>query len=127
PDVLDCLRDRSAATYTLMFAGNEFSGPMQWFPVSDSVLRDKVPLEQIVANGGTVPLLIGTNREEDGNLILEDWLPTTWTAFVHETIELFGEYAGRARSVYPASDYESLPWTYIIMETDLDKTCQTRH
>jgi len=122
PDVAACLRALPAETIVEEWGGSD------WGPTVDGVILPRPAGEQIAVNGGTVPLLMGFNREETASFIGGDTPdPMSWNQFVLFTNDLKpARIANQARPLYPASDYESLRWAYLIMATDSVHGCPTR-
>jgi len=120
-DASDCLRAMPADD--LVMAG----GPLDIVPWVGGQVLPVAPLDAIAANG-SVPLLIGFNREEDVVFELQ-YVPETFKSrdWTHFTNLLVGPQLGaRARAVYPPSDYDSTFWAYMTMATDAKRGCPVR-
>jgi para-nitrobenzyl esterase len=125
PDVLACLRALPAATLVTAAGPNDFGGP----PLGSSVLPE-APL-QVLSQGPSMPLLVGFDREEEatGFYNQDNGFPTPYLNknWVSDTNVLVGSSRGQqARSLYPASSYDSLLWSYITMRTDAVWGCPIR-
>ena len=119
-DVLGCLRALPADMLVEAAGPGDIGGP----PVGGAVLPES-PLELL--SDTAVPLLVGFDREEDAAFTDPFQDPYTTRNWVQETNSLVGWRLGsRARSLYPATDYDSLLWSSITMRTDAVHGCPTR-
>ena len=124
PDELACLRAVPASDLV------EELGPVDVNPWVGGLVLPKSPLE-LIRERGTVPLLLGFDREEDGFEKIDETgnLVSSYpkAAWVQDTAALVGpHYSARARSLYPPSAYDSRLWAYITMLTDAKRGCPTR-
>ena len=120
-DVPACLRALPADTLVLA-AGPGDTG----VPVGGPVLP-RPPLDAVNAEG-SVPLLIGFDREEDSVFAPFPFPdPYRQADWVKDTNAIVGpSYGSRARSLYPPSSYDSLFWSMITLRTDAVRGCPTR-
>ena len=119
-DVLGCLRAIAADVLVEAAGPGDIGGP----PVGGAVLPAS-PLELL--SDGAVPLLVGFDREEDAAFTDPFQDPYTTKNWVQETNSLVGpRFGSRARSLYPPSEYDSLLWSTITMQTDAVRGCPTR-
>ena len=119
-DVLGCLRALPANVLVEAAGPGDIGGP----PVGGAVLPAS-PLELL--SHTAVPLLVGFDREEDAAFTDPFQDPYTTKNWVQETNGMVGSRLGsRARSLYPATDYDSLLWSSITMRTDAVRGCPTR-
>ena len=119
-DALGCLRTLPADVLVEAAGPGDIGGP----PVGGAVLPES-PLELL--SHTAVPLLVGFDREEDAAFTDPFQDPYTTKNWVQETNSMVGWRLGsKARSLYPASDYDSLLWSSITMRTDAVRGCPTR-
>jgi para-nitrobenzyl esterase len=121
-DAVSCLRAIPAEDVVLA-AG--FNDVVPW--VGGAVLPAS-PLDLIKAGAATMPLLIGSTREEVSGW-LQEWyggryLPGDYRL---DTNWLLGPQAGhRVRQLYPVADYDSAMWAAITAYSDAHYTCPAR-
>ncbi len=136
-DVLECLRSVPFER----FAAPDYG---QWFPATDGYLLPKTVVETIQDSGGhTVPMIVGSNREEDAGILVfdipEGFGDDDYAAWTKDLVFGYSSYpegtlddaqleakGAQLRAAYPSSDYPSAGYAYMILETDVDKTCPTR-
>ena len=127
-DVLSCLRAVPAATIVTN------QGALPHVP---GIIEPRVvPVDPLVAlgqNGSPVPLLIGSNREEnaminDDPTVTPPLTPTGYAAQVYvEYYPLGGEAAvTEILNLYPASSYDDPIYALIAVDSDALLTCPTR-
>ena len=126
-DVAACLRGLSPDE--LMRDVDSSVGFLDIEPWTGGVVLPKPPLDLLASSPPRVPLLIGTDREEDvGFMELAgvDEIPNT--EWVHRSNEVVGKTLGsKARSLYPPANYEGLrKWAVVALQTDAGRTCPTR-
>jgi para-nitrobenzyl esterase len=126
-DVLACLRAQPASTLVLAAGNLDIGGP----PVGTTMLP--APPLDLLQHEPSVPLLVGFDREEDSTFYYYSHDPAGFPApyttkqFSHDVLNTVGGQAsGKARSLYPASGYDSRLWAYITMRTDAVRGCPTR-
>jgi para-nitrobenzyl esterase len=121
PDVAACLRGLPTADLVWAMGNND------WGATTDGVLLTEPVLAQIQRNGGTVPLLIGHNREEDSWAVFGQE-PLSWSSYVHLANDLVGAQLGQTvRALYPESDYDgSFYWAMVALTTDAAHGCPVR-
>jgi para-nitrobenzyl esterase len=125
-DVLACLRKVPAKV--LWEADADAVAPSNMVSVDGAVLPRPV-LELMAETGGTVPLLLGSNREEEGwfRWVLENEGPTfDFDAYVLETSNTFGPLAGRVRDLYTLAIYGDYITAMIASRSDAMATCPVR-
>jgi para-nitrobenzyl esterase len=134
-DVLECLRSVPVERYALGDYG-------QWFPATDGYLLPRPVVETLQDEGGqTVPMIVGSNREEAASLLFElgdlseeeliDWIDAD---VLDKSSYLDGELTPAElhalgdvlRAAYPPSDYPSPAHAAMVFSTDADLTCPTR-
>jgi para-nitrobenzyl esterase len=123
PDELGCLRALPARQLVRQ------EGPGDVQPITGGVVLPRSPLELLEENAGDVPLLVGFDREEDRYFALPYPFPDPYTRkrYVRDSNGLVGRDRGEeARASYPVSDYGSRAWSYVAMQTDVDRGCPTR-
>ena len=126
-DVLACLRAVPAATIVT----NQSALPH----VPGIIEPRVVPVDPLVAlqqNGSPVPLLIGSNREENAAINDDPTVTPPLTEPGYET-QVHAEYdplgagvANQVLSLYPASSYDSPIYALIAVDSDSLLTCPTR-
>jgi para-nitrobenzyl esterase len=127
-DVMACLRARSADDLIDAVSQRDWFGDEA---VWGGALLPK-PVLQLARERTTVPLLVGFGREEDSKWLYDfdnEAYPDPYRAvdFVRDTNLWVGPNHGeRARSLYPAADYDSLMWAGLTMLTDAVRGCPTR-
>jgi para-nitrobenzyl esterase len=120
-DVLACMRALPADFLVEAAGPNDVGGP----PVGGPLLPDS-PLNLLRQNG-SVPFLIGNDREEDAIFGFPYPDPFGHDEWVHETNAVVGAHlGGRARALYAPSAYDSLLWSAITMRSDAVHGCPTR-
>jgi len=120
-DVLACLRATPASQLV------EGAGFLDIGPPVDGTVLPKAPLE-LVREGGTVPLLVGFDREEDAAFHQDAFEgPYTKTRWVKDTNSIVGpKLGGQVRELYPPASYDSLLWSFLTLATDAVRGCPTR-
>lgn len=123
PDVAACLRDTPADD--LVFALG-FIDVVP--PVGGTVLPDR-PIVLLAAQTETVPLLIGSNREEATIFFEHPFTgePYSEGLYTRDTNFLVSPQAGhRVRQLYPTDAYDSPMWAAITAFSDALYTCPIR-
>ncbi|HEX6651711.1 MAG TPA: carboxylesterase family protein [Thermoleophilaceae bacterium] len=126
-DVAACLRALSPDT--LIRAANSSVGFLDLQPWTGGVVLPKPPLELMADAPPRIPLLIGTDREEDvtgmGLAEVDEISNTEW---VRRSNEVVGRNLGsEARSLYPPASYDdSRKWALVALQTDAGRACPTR-
>jgi len=123
-DVLACLRATPADQIVFAFGFSEID------PVTDGKALPQPVIELMQETGGTVPLLLGSGREEWGFQVYDPDNtpnPMSWDLYVLFSNSLVGEtYGAKARILYPTSSYDSVFWTYVQLGSDAIYTCPVR-
>jgi para-nitrobenzyl esterase len=95
-------------------------------PVIDGVFLPQDPIAEVQDNG-TVPLLIGTNHDEETTVLGGTSQPMTADEFDAQVrSEVGDDAADQLLPLYPLSDYATPRLAYIAFETDINFTCPTR-
>jgi para-nitrobenzyl esterase len=124
PDMLDCMRSLPAAD--LANAWNDINtggaatidGQVLTAPVGDTLERD-----------GSVPLLVGNAREEDGGQVYDPGTPDPMSRgqYTLWSNDLLGSTMGATmRPYYTEEAYGTLRWAFLYMQFDADNVCPTR-
>jgi len=126
-DVLACLRAVPAATILTN------QGALPHVP---GIIEPRVvPVDPLVAlgqNGSPVPLLIGSNREENAGInddptVTPPLTEAGYEAQVHVEYDPFGAgVANQVLSLYPASSYDAPIYALIAVDSDSLLTCPSR-
>lgn len=121
-DVPACLRALPAERIMDEWGGDD------WGPTVDGVILPRPAIDQIVVNGGTVPLIIGFNREETASFIMGDVPdPLSWNEYVIGSNDLKpAKLATAARKLFTESAYGSLRWAFLMMTVASVHGCPTR-
>jgi para-nitrobenzyl esterase len=124
-DVLACLRAVPASTIVsnqAPFANNDLMIEPRVLPVN--------PFDVLQQHGSSVPLLIGSNREEFATLGDDPNAPLDtngYAAAVHTRFDPFGAgVADKVLALYPVTDYDSPAYALIAVDTDYWVTCGYR-
>jgi para-nitrobenzyl esterase len=122
-DVTACLR--AVPTSDLVLAG----GFLDLSPWTGGLVLPQSPIALMHQRPVTIPLLIGSNREEAAFFIPELFEGTPYlTAFYYrDTNAIAGPPAGNSvRRLYPSTSYDSEMWATIAAFTDALYTCPMR-
>jgi para-nitrobenzyl esterase len=124
PDVAACLRAKPAE------ASVEAAGVGDVAPWTGGRVLPAPPQELLAAQSRSVPMLVGSNREEAsfvfGQFVV-DGLPYRTSDWVRDTKDVVGpQNASRARSLYAPSRYGSQLWSAVALFTDAIYTCPMR-
>eukprot|EP01116_Phalansterium_solitarium_P009362 TRINITY_DN23481_c0_g1_i1.p1 TRINITY_DN23481_c0_g1~~TRINITY_DN23481_c0_g1_i1.p1 ORF type:complete len:505 (+),score=136.16 TRINITY_DN23481_c0_g1_i1:37-1551(+) len=120
---LACLRAVPAET---LIDANRFS---YWSPTIDGVEFTANPISYL-ANGtfNRVPLLLGTNRNEEGFFLCQQYANLTADFYATSIKQIFGESFGSTlMDYYPASAYNSPVEALVDLYTDYEFVCPTHH
>jgi para-nitrobenzyl esterase len=118
PPSATCMRSASAESLVLA-TGDYDNGPLVGGAVQPEVALT------VFRQHGSVPLLIGSNREEAAFWNPLDPLPKS--EFTRSVTELMGaRKTGAAVKLYPLAAYDSYRWALNTMFTDAIYTCPTR-
>jgi para-nitrobenzyl esterase len=118
-DVLACMRATPADQLVVAIGQGEAA---VWI---GGVVLPEPPIDLVAE--GTVPLLIGFDREEWSSFVLPLPDPYRQVDWVRDTNALVGAKRGdAARKLYPVATYGSREWSYITMRTDAVLGCPTR-
>ena len=126
-DVAACLRGLSPDE--LIRDVDSSVGFLDIEPWTGGVVLPKPPLDLLASSPPRVPLLIGTDREEDvgfmGLIGVDEISNTEW---VRRSNEVVGKNLGsKARSLYPPAGYDNTrKWALVALQTDAGRTCPTR-
>jgi para-nitrobenzyl esterase len=126
-DVAACLRGLSPDA--LMRAVDSSAGFLDLQPWTGGVVLPKSPLALMAEQPPRIPLLIGTDREEDVTLMgLAEVDEISTIEFVRRSNEVVGTNLGsKARSLYPTGSYDnSRKWALVALKTDAGRACPTR-
>jgi para-nitrobenzyl esterase len=125
-DELACLR--AVPEDVLSIASQDF----QTEPIVDGKVVP-APIDQLLAAGaGAVPLLMGSERENAGWNLVEDWhfggtRPFGWHEYVQWSDDLVGANNGaQARARYPVSAFDSVAWAFLQLQSDMGFNCPTQ-
>jgi para-nitrobenzyl esterase len=124
-DVADCLRALPADQLVLTL------GPGDVQPLIGGQVLTASPRDLIAAQEATVPLLVGSTREEASILVFHEFTlggrryPKGF--YQLEAIDIIAPDAARAvRELYPVHDYDSELWAGIAIWSDSHYTCPAR-
>jgi para-nitrobenzyl esterase len=107
----------------------EAAGPLDVAPWSGGAVLPAAPIELMEEHPVTIPLLIGSNREEAAFFFAEVFEDTPYPSdsYQRDTDEIAGAAVGDAvRALYPADAYDSELWAAIAAFTDAIYTCPMR-
>jgi para-nitrobenzyl esterase len=128
PDLLACLRAVPADTIVLSEQdATEF--PNIFYNLEPSVLPED-PFDRLQRLGSPVPLLIGSNSEEQSaSEVFSPPLGTNgYAALLRAQFDPLRVGAGGVvLSLYPATDYTNPNYAHVAVETDYHYTCETRN
>jgi para-nitrobenzyl esterase len=122
-DVLGCLR--AVPVEVLVDASNSY----ETGPGIGSPFLPLDPFTVLQQQGSPVPLLIGSNREEqsladDPNAQMDD---AAYIAAIHQRFDPYGAtVADQVLSLYPASAYSTPAYALIAVDSDFRETCEAR-
>jgi para-nitrobenzyl esterase len=124
-DVLACLRAIPADTLVV----SSLNTPAHVFMNIEPNVLPENPFDKLQRLGTPVPLLIGSNSEEESQA--EVFTPpldaSGYTTLIHTQFDALLAGAGNAViSLYPATDYTNPNYAHIAVESDYHYTCQTR-
>ena len=123
PDPVGCLRLTPADD--LVDAG----GGLDLSPRTGGVVLPAAPIELMEETPVTIPLLIGSNREEAAFFFEEVFSgePYPTEFYMRDTDEIAGSALGdQVRALYPAEEYDSELWAAVAAFTDAIYTCPMR-
>jgi len=126
-DVAACLRGLSPDE--LMRDVDAAVGFLDLQPWTGGMVLPKSPLALMTDSPPRIPLLIGTDREEDVTLMglagVDEISNTDW---IRRSNEVVGTNLGsKARSLYPPASYDnSRKWALVALQTDAGRACPTR-
>jgi para-nitrobenzyl esterase len=121
--VLTCLRAMPADQLVLAWGVTEIDG------VTDGKVLPKPVVELMQQTGGTMPMLLGSGREEWGYEVYDPDLPNpmSWDQYVLFSNDFVGESSGaKARALYPPHAYESTFWAFVDLGSDAIYNCPVR-
>jgi para-nitrobenzyl esterase len=117
-DVLACLRAAPAEALVLA------PGFVDVHPKVGGLVLPDAPIRLIADQAATIPLLIGSDREESTYFSGDPYRPQ-WFAF--DTGDIVGPQASRiVRTLYPVDEYDSPGWAANAFFSDAIWTCPIR-
>jgi para-nitrobenzyl esterase len=124
-DVLACLRAVPADTLVV----SSLNTPAHVFMNIEPNVLPENPFDKLQRLGTPVPLLIGSNSEEESQA--EVFSPpldaSGYATLIHTQFDALLAGAGNAVILlYPATDYTNPNYAHIAVESDYHYTCQTR-
>jgi len=120
-DITTCLRSIPASELV------EAAGPIDTQPMVGGIVLPRPVLDVFQQQGASVPLLIGSNREEAVFFLWPLSDPMRRGEFTRLTTDLLGTTkTAPALHLYPVADYDSNAWAAVAMFTDAIYTCPTR-
>jgi para-nitrobenzyl esterase len=127
-DPIQCLR---AADGPALIEASNRNGAWQPAPSVDGRVLPKPVIDILLETGGTMPVLMGSDREEFGSNMpgIRDQYPAGFTEsqWAQYTDDLIGTRAGSvARRLYPFADYDSEWLAATQIFTDAGATCPVR-
>jgi para-nitrobenzyl esterase len=126
PDVADCLRAVPADALTVA------AGPLDIAPWVGGKVLPRPPLELLSEQGESVPLLVGSNREEASNgfgfgEFVQGDAPYRNSFYFRDTNAIAGANRGaEVRRQYPVEAYDSALWATVAVFSDAIYTCPMR-
>jgi para-nitrobenzyl esterase len=124
PNVVACLRELPAET---LISAAGFLNISPW--VGGEVLP-RSPLEMLSEPSRTMPLLVGSNREEaslDFFEFVQGFAPYPKSLWFRDTNSIAGSTSGaRVRRLYPLEAYDSPLWATVSVFSDAIYTCPIR-
>ena len=124
PDVPSCIRERSPDELVFAFG---FGEPV---PIWGGEVLSGSPRDMISAHETTVPLFVGSDREEASIPFFRDFTlggrpyPNGW--YQRETMVVAPDATGPLRELYPLSDYDDELWAGVAIYSDAVYTCPMR-
>ncbi|MEA2527108.1 MAG: para-nitrobenzyl esterase [Thermomicrobiales bacterium] len=122
-DIAACLRAASAEDLVLAFGLHDLQ------PWTGGAVLPRSPLELIGEQHPTIPLLVGSSREEAGVAVpaVGAGSPYGTAEWIRDTDALVGPERGdTARALYPPDRYDSPLWATVALYTDATFACPTR-
>jgi para-nitrobenzyl esterase len=123
PDPVGCLRRTPVDELV------EAAGGLDVSPRTGGVVLPDAPIELMEEQPVTIPLLIGSNREEAAFFFDEVFSgePYPMESYLRDTDEIAGSALGdQVRVLYPAEEYDSPLWAAVATFTDAIYTCPMR-
>ena len=123
PDPVGCLRLTPAEDLV------EAAGGLDVSPRTGGVVLPAAPIELMEERPVTIPLLIGSNREEAAFFFEEVFSGEPYPSefYMRDTDEIAGAALGdQVRTLYPAEAYDSELWASVAAFTDAIYTCPIR-